>query len=248
MRASIVIALLAGLTGPAVAQQRIPGTGVPAVSCGPSNNSMACQDLRQAAPGGSIPGLVAPRLPTSPPAFASLGQPRGDMQPKCLIPPSILRLLNDRRIDPFTRSVLLAIAGKPNEEWTLADMQMVTSVVPALTEMNIATAKLSELYEFLGLDPVNLFEPQIGSTWQISSTLSNPRAMPGSAWAASTCSVTPNAIRPLSKSRNCWRAPHLAAIDLVPQPPATVLEFYAKCLPTSAPVTCFGNRLMYAAP
>lgn len=173
--AGILLAALALLGAePAAAQQRLPGQpGVPAVTCGPSNNSRACQELRQAAPGGSIPGLVAPRLPMPP--SIRLGLPTGDMQPRRIIPPSIMRLLDDPRVDPATRAILLTIAGKPNDEWTLADLQLVTAIVPTLAEMHIATARLSEFYEFLGLDPANLFEPQLGATWQASSTINDPR-------------------------------------------------------------------------
>jgi hypothetical protein len=101
--------------------------------------------------------------------------PKSDTPNRRLIPPSITRFLNDRRIDPATRSFLFTIANKPNGEWTLADLQMVSSVVPTLTEMRIPAAALRAFYEYLGLDPNNLFEPQIGGTWQVSSTLNEPR-------------------------------------------------------------------------
>jgi len=177
VRASLAIALLATLAAPAVAQQRIPGTGVPATSCGPSNSSEACQELRQAAPGGRIQGLVAPRLQQGlpEPLPLEMAVPKSDTPNRRIIPPSIARFLNDRRIDPATRSFLFAIANKPNNEWTLEDLQMVSGVVPTLAEMRIPAATLREFYEYLGLDPNRLFEPQIGGSWQVSSTLNEPR-------------------------------------------------------------------------
>jgi hypothetical protein len=99
----------------------------------------------------------------------------GDIAPQRLIPPSIMRFLNDRRIEPLTRSFLLGIAGKKREDWTLQDLQEVTAVVPSLTEMHISTAVLSEFYEFMGLDPASLFEPQLGADWQATSTAFDPR-------------------------------------------------------------------------
>jgi hypothetical protein len=99
----------------------------------------------------------------------------GDVGPQRFIPPAIRAFLNDRRIDPLTRAYLLDIAGKRNEDWTLQDLQQVTAVVPTLTEMHISTATLSEFYEFLNLDPTSLFEPQLGASWQATSTAFDPR-------------------------------------------------------------------------
>lgn len=92
-----------------------------------------------------------------------------------LVPPQVEAFLRDRRIDPVTRAFLRGLAAKPADDWTLADLQLLTSVVPTLTEMRIATATLSAFYEFLGLDPGSLFDPQLGNGWQSSSTAYDPR-------------------------------------------------------------------------
>lgn len=170
-----LLAVLASL--PAEAQQTLPGQrGIPTVACGPGNATAACRELRRALPGQASPSLVGPRpLAPAAPALATPRPDFDDIRGRRLIPPSILALLNDRRIDPPLRAYLLGIAGKPTGEWTMQDLQMVTAVVPALTVMNIATARLSEFYEFLNLDPASLFEPQLGAGWQNAVTEFDPR-------------------------------------------------------------------------
>lgn len=156
--------------GPALAQHQpsLPGQpGIPAVSCGPSNNSPACQALRQAAPGGAIPGLVERPL-ADPPPLRRPHQP--DIAPRRMIPPSIRSFLQDPRIDPLTRAFLLDLAGKRNEDWSLQDLRTLGTLIPSLTELHVPTARLGELYGFLGLDPTHLFEPQLGEGWQSAST------------------------------------------------------------------------------
>jgi hypothetical protein len=88
----------------------------------------------------------------------------GVVEPRFL-PPKIVAFLNDPRIDPQTRGFLEMVAVKPTKDWTLGQLNMVLQVVPTLTEMMISTAALSDFYEFLGLDPSQLFEPQLGN-WQ----------------------------------------------------------------------------------
>lgn len=168
---------------PALAQRpTLPGQpGVPAVTCGPSNNSPACQSFREAAPGGVIPGVVAPRK-TQPPPPAVFAMPHpsiGDRAPQRIIPPRIQLLLRDRRIDPLTRAYLLGLAGRKQEEWSVQDVQTLGSLIPTLTELNVPTALLSELYAFLGLNPGSLFEPQLGDGWQSASTAFDARRRVG---------------------------------------------------------------------
>ena len=165
------LALVAALmAGPAIAQ---PQDSIPAPSaaCGPGNTTPGCQRLRQSQQGNNGAGrqqavqpIVAPRLPSV-----------GDEPMRRFFPPNITALLNDRRVDPVTRNILRALANKPSEDWTLADLNMVSSIVPMLTEMYVPTAALSRLYEFLNLDPRSLFEPQLGDNWQAASTAFDPR-------------------------------------------------------------------------
>nr|WP_294543434.1 hypothetical protein [uncultured Rhodopila sp.] len=84
------------------------------------------------------------------------------------VPPAIQAFLADRRLDPYTRAFLRGLAAKPTEQWTQGELPTVTQLVPSLTEMAIPTRKLSDFYEFLGLRPDELFEPQLGN-WQTKS-------------------------------------------------------------------------------
>ncbi|WP_043367218.1 hypothetical protein [Belnapia sp. F-4-1] len=172
---SASLALVAFLATPAIAQQALPGQrGVPAVSCGPSNSSPACQDIRQAIPGGAIPGVVERSIDRPPPT--PLPRPdMDDVRAQRLVPPGVRQFLNDPRIDPVSRAFLTGIAGKDRDAWTMHDYQMISALIPTLTEMRISTATLSAFYEFMGLDPANLFEPQLGDGWQTSSTPFDPR-------------------------------------------------------------------------
>ncbi|MCI0753510.1 hypothetical protein [Teichococcus vastitatis] len=158
----------------------LPGQpGVPAATCGPSNNSPACQALRQAAPGGSIPGVVAPRQPGLA-QMAALPRPSlGDRAPQRIVPPRIQALLRDRRVDPLTRVYLLDLAGRKQEEWSVQDVQTLSTIIPVLTELNLRMGLIEELYTFLGLDPNNLFEPQLGNGWQSASTALDARRRVG---------------------------------------------------------------------
>lgn len=132
--------------------------------------AMASAEARQSAP---------TRPPASPAAqSAAFPDPtlRGmdDVPGTRLVPPSVQSFLRDRRIDPLTRAYLGRLAAKPTEEWSMADYETLTGLVPTLTEMRIATATLSAFYEFLGLDPTSLFEPQLGVGWQTASTAFDP--------------------------------------------------------------------------
>lgn len=180
-----VAALLLG-AGPAVAQTTpttpalpaVPsasGLGRPAIACGPGNAGPACREIRRAL---RSPEPTAPRLlsPQPAPQFYAPPPSADDVRGARFIPPNIEALLRDRRIDPTVRAYLRGMAAKPTEDWSLADLQRVSAIVPTLTEMQnpIATARISEFYEFLGLDPTQLFEPQLGN-WQGNSTAFDPR-------------------------------------------------------------------------
>lgn len=98
-------------------------------------------------------------------------RPREDDLPdKRFIPPKIMAFLDDPRIAPETRAFLLAMAAKTTGDWTLAQARIVMRLVPTLTELYIPTALLSEFYDFLGLDPTELFQPRLGRSWQQRST------------------------------------------------------------------------------
>lgn len=130
--------------------------GLPKLACAPGDTRPVCQ-ARQLAIKPALPVAAQPLL-------------REDMPGKRFIPPKIVAFLADRRIEPLSRAFLQRMSGKPTEDWTLAELELVTSLVPALTEMRIPTAVLSDFYDFLGLDPTNLFIPQLGVNWQQRAT------------------------------------------------------------------------------
>ena len=148
---------LPGRPLPPVLRGVVPGdkTGCSAAVTGPE-----CQGRRNTVERGPSIGRQTP-------------DPRGggrqrrwdDIAGSRFIPPKIMGLLNDRRIDPSTRAFLHFVAAKPTEDWTLQELTMTLQLVPTLTEMHIATAVLGDFYDFLGLDPTQLFEPQLGD-WQ----------------------------------------------------------------------------------
>jgi hypothetical protein len=133
----------------------------------------------QSPPGkSSLPGVLR-GVPCSPgfagpvchPHVNALSKPpirTDDVKGTRYVPPAIQAFLSDHRLDPYTRAFLRGLAAKPTEEWTQGELRTVVQLVPSLTEMAIPTRKLSDFYEFLGLDPSELFEPQLGN-WQTSS-------------------------------------------------------------------------------
>jgi hypothetical protein len=145
-----------------------PVAGHTALVCGPGDNSAACvarrvtarRDRRDAA------GLLPP-----PTRFDDIPGTR-------FVPPDILAFLYNNRIDPQTRAFLRHVAGKPTEDWTLTELQLTTQIVPVLAETAVPTRVLSNFYEFLGLDPTSLFEPQLGRIQQTTSAFDarNPEA------------------------------------------------------------------------
>ena len=170
--------MLAPAVAPAQPAQRVlPGVpGRPTVACGPGDSSPACRDLRQALRGRDGGVLALPLNPAPPPQVYVAPRGFDDVRGARFIPPSIEAFLSDRRIDPSVRAFLRSMASKPTDDWSLAELQRVSAIVPTLTEMRnpIATARISEFYEFLGLDPTQLFDPQLGN-WQANSTAFDPR-------------------------------------------------------------------------
>lgn len=129
---------------------------LPFPACRPGSTDPACQARRR---------TLQPNLPE-----AARPEPRtSDVLGSRFIPPAIQAFLSDQRIDPTVRAFLRGVASKPTEDWTLLELQMVTQLVPTLSEMRIATRTLSAFYEFIGLDPTQLFEPRLGK-WQQTST------------------------------------------------------------------------------
>lgn len=169
--------------------------------CAPVNTSAGCAARR---------ATIQPVASASAP-LALRPKEYGVVEPR-FVPPQIVAFLHDPRLDPQTRTFLEVVAGKPTKDWTLNELSMVEQVVPTLTEMHIATAELSDFYEFLGLDPTQLFEPQLGN-WQSH----------GTAFDAKNYDATQQA--------QCL---HLLGIGENPDPSNTTLGDLASCSPDTA--------------
>jgi hypothetical protein len=140
----------------------------------------AAQD--QVPPGAPVAKPPAARTAAQKPSRSAGQTPQqqaaamGDLSGGRFIPPPILQILADRRIDPNIAYILWQTARKPIDEWTLNQLFFVTQTVPTLVEAGIPTDKLQALYEFLGLDPADLFNPRLGESWQSKSTAFNPNS------------------------------------------------------------------------
>ena len=161
-------------------------------ACAPGNSSPACQTpparvarpvARAAAPvprpgpalsNGWSRGNGNGHNPAGPPNQAQQRAMQqaamGDQFGGRIIPPDILKILADRRIEPITAYLLWQAARKPMEEWTMRQLQDLTATLPTLVETGMALAEIQELYKFLELDPGDVFTPQFGQDWQTRST------------------------------------------------------------------------------
>jgi hypothetical protein len=117
-------------------------------------------------------GAIAPN-----PAAAEAAQRAaiGDVAGGRKIPVIVLRILADPRIDPIVAYLLWQAARSPIGDWTVAQYLEITHVVPTLIETGISTLELELLYKYLGLDPNRLFQPQLATNWQTTSTAFDPR-------------------------------------------------------------------------
>lgn len=179
---SLVIALALLAPAPAGAQLASPGTpSLPpsvagatpgniqpslrprqGLACRPGDTRAACTIARHAVRRGASPAARTIVVPPAPIV--------SDVQGNRLIPPKVQAFLKDPRVDPQTRTFLTYMSTKPLTDWTVQELSMVTHLVPTLTEMYIPTQTLSDFYAFLGLDPTQLFEPQLAQNWQNQST------------------------------------------------------------------------------
>jgi hypothetical protein len=173
MRPFVLFALIVALPIAAIAEPQqppLPGQPLPPVLRGlmpgePSGCSLQatgpeCQARRNT---GDRASSMTRRTPN--PQYSGRQRRWDDITGSRFVPPKITAFLSDRRIDPATRAFLRGVAAKPTEEWTLQELTTTLQLVPTLTEMHIAAAVLRDFYDFLGLDPSKLFEPQLGN-WQ----------------------------------------------------------------------------------
>jgi hypothetical protein len=127
----------------------------------------------------------------------------GDLSGGRFIPPPILTILADPRIDPNIAYILWQTARKPIADWTLNELFFVTQTAPTLVEAGIPTDKLQALYQFLGLDPADLFSPKLGRDWQSNSTAFDPRSSTNVGAISSTDCQTDPGTMTVAKFQAC---------------------------------------------
>ena len=132
---------------------------------------------------GTAPGVRRAGAPLDPAQARVLQQAAmGDQFGGRAIPPDILKILADPRIEPITAYIVWQAARKPLEEWTVQQLQDITAVLPTLAETGMPMPQIQALYKFLELDPDDVFHPQFGQDWQTRSTRFDPSS--GAAVAA----------------------------------------------------------------
>ena len=94
----------------------------------------------------------------------------GDQFGGRVIPPEIVKILADQRIEPVIAYMVWQAARKPLEEWTVRQLQEITAMLPTLAETGMPMQQVQALYKFLGLDQDDVFNPQLGQDWQSRST------------------------------------------------------------------------------
>lgn len=115
-------------------------------------------------------GMAWAQPPPSAQQRAAQQAAMGDVFGGRTIPPNILKILADRRIEPVVAYMVWQAARKPIEEWTLRQLQEITATIPTLAETGMPMARIQELYQYLGLDPGDVFNPRLGQDWQDRST------------------------------------------------------------------------------
>lgn len=151
-------------------------------ACVRGNLAPDCQSLvKRAPPNGSPTGVMGKAgLEANRPRAA---QPANHAQERALqqaamgdlfggrpIPPNILKILADPRIEPVTAYIVWQAARRPIEEWTVRQLQDIMAIVPTLVETGMPMPQIQALYQYLGLDPSDVFNPNLGQDWQDQST------------------------------------------------------------------------------
>lgn len=132
----------------------------------------------------------------------------GDLFGGRIIPPDILKILSDRRIEPIAAYLLWQAARKPIEEWTMRQLQDLTSTLPTLIEAGIPLPQVQALYKFLELDPNEVFNPQFGQGWQARSTRFDPASSAAVAEISSADCQTDPGMMTVATFRSCTTAVH----------------------------------------
>lgn len=119
-------------------------------------------------------GAKSPSKPAS--ASVPKSAPMSDIAGGRFIPKGIIAVLADPRLDPSVAFIFWQLARRPLDEWKVSELNFVMQVAPTLAETGISVIALQTLYEFFGLDPDNLFNPQPAQTWQNRSVSLDPRS------------------------------------------------------------------------
>lgn len=205
-----------------------PPVGAPRVAaCAPGNSSVGCRppgappprQSAQVAPPAWRPGAGQPNRATGsggrhgPPPSAAQERviqqaAMGDQFGGRIIPPDIRKILADRRIEPITAYLLWQAARRPIEEWTMRQLQDLTSTLPTLIEAGIPLEQVQTLYKFLELDPNEVFNPQFGQDWQTRSTRFDPTSTAAVAEISTADCQTDPGMMTVATFRSCTTAPH----------------------------------------
>jgi hypothetical protein len=128
-----------------------------------------------AAPSSPAP-VAAPKPAARPPGaptprqVAAQHAALGDFSGGQYIPPPILKILADPRLDPDVAYMLWQLTRRPLDQWTLSELALVAQIAPTEIEAGVPITELQTLYQYWGLDPNNVFSPSLGPNWQSQST------------------------------------------------------------------------------
>jgi hypothetical protein len=156
--APVLLALAVSTSATAAAQ---PGS--------PSSTNAATTTLLPVASAPPPPGPPTPRR-VADTQHATMGDVSGGQY----IPPPILAILADPRIDPDVAYMLWQLSRRPLDGWKLSELAFVAQIAPTEVEAGLSITKLQTLYQFWGLDPADVFNPSLGANWQTQSTAYSP--------------------------------------------------------------------------
>jgi hypothetical protein len=207
-----MVGLVPGTAPSAAAASSICARGTPAVKCHSAPRParhvrhrakvLASKRVRTPIP---IPA-VKPTPVSLPPASPLPTRPQSasdDLSEARQVPDNIHKIMADPRIEPVIAYLLRQAARKPIGDWTVRQLQQVAAVVSTLPESGIPMADIQALYEFLGLDPSDVFNPQLGDNWQDSSTrFDRSGAAAVASISSADCQMDPGEIT-VAVSRSC---------------------------------------------
>jgi hypothetical protein len=199
--ASMVLALALDATTPAVDLSTQSGQPV-----SPSPTAQAGATTINPQP-STAPDSVQPGAPVAPaarrPTPAQLQARLGDVSGGQFIPPQVLKILGDKRLDPDVAYMLWQLSRRQLDDWTLSELGWVAQIAPTLVEASLPIEEIQILYQFWGLDPSDVFNPTLGANWQSKSTAYSPNSATSvGAISSSECQVDASQMT-LATFRSC---------------------------------------------